>query len=502
MTTSMPPEPEFVELGSRKDVTIIPHNREAEEATLGCVFINPDCMADIFDILQADDFYIHRHRWIYQVMVELFANGDAIDLLTVSAALEAKKQLDELGGAAYLTSLVNQVPSSLNAVAYAHIVEAYAIRRQMIDKANQIATLAYDETKSIEEVVKDYDALTEDRPAPSKTTGIDATTAADELLERIDAGVATGISTGQAVPDEEFGGFPKQAITIFLGEASTGKSAILLQAAEDLNFHKQRALYITLEEPAWRMVGRRVFTDAKIDRVKFRAGKLTDVEKAILRLKTKDYKASHSYLTFDQSARSVWQIRRVVHQRKPQLVIVDDLLHIHNERKGRGDNNAWDLIMTMTLLKDIAIDENCAIVVIHHLDKEDGEKLFGLSGKKPTQNNPPNIFNIPWASGLRYTVDMWLAMVPDFQAKLGQDQIEMVLWTMKDKESARLKSEIHLWYDKVAQWFYDRKSKHLMQSLPTPQVSAQIPTTAIQPIIAVPDEEVIEPTSEEVWYNR
>ena len=110
----------------------VPHNREAEEAVVGAVLINPEVYYDITQFLQPDDFHIHRHRWIWEAYTSLHEQRIPIDLLTLSEELDRRGQLEEIGGRAYLTALVNQVPTSLNAVSYAHIVESHAIRRRMI----------------------------------------------------------------------------------------------------------------------------------------------------------------------------------------------------------------------------------------------------------------------------------------------------------------------------------------------------------------------------------
>jgi replicative DNA helicase len=123
--------------------TVVPHSREAEEAVVGAVLINPEVYYDIAQFLAADDFYIHRNKWIWESFVRLHESRTPIDLLTVSEDLERAGQLGEIGGSAYLTSLINQVPTSLNAEAYGRIVEENSVRRKMITAANQIASLAY-----------------------------------------------------------------------------------------------------------------------------------------------------------------------------------------------------------------------------------------------------------------------------------------------------------------------------------------------------------------------
>src|ERR1044071_6853438 len=131
--------------------TAVPHSREAEEAVVGAVFINPEVYYDVAQFLSADDFYIHRHRWVWDAFTSLHEQRIPIDLLTVSDELDRRNQLSEIGGPAYLTALVNQVPSSLNAESYGRIVEGYAVRRKMITAANQIASIAYNERTSVED---------------------------------------------------------------------------------------------------------------------------------------------------------------------------------------------------------------------------------------------------------------------------------------------------------------------------------------------------------------
>lgn len=109
----------------------IPHSLEAEEAAIGSVLINPDAYFDLAVFLKAGDFFIHRHRFIWEVFARLHASRKPVDLLTVSNELERGGKLAEVGGSAYLTSLVNQVPTSLNAEAYGRIVQEHSTRQMV-----------------------------------------------------------------------------------------------------------------------------------------------------------------------------------------------------------------------------------------------------------------------------------------------------------------------------------------------------------------------------------
>ena len=97
---------------------VVPSSREAEEAVLGSVLINPEAYYDVAAFLQSDDFYIHRHRWIWESFHRLHERRVPIDFLTVSEELDQMGQLAEVGGPAYLTALINNVPTSLHAESY------------------------------------------------------------------------------------------------------------------------------------------------------------------------------------------------------------------------------------------------------------------------------------------------------------------------------------------------------------------------------------------------
>ncbi|MFC1936704.1 replicative DNA helicase, partial [Chloroflexota bacterium] len=132
---------------------VVPHSREAEEAVIGAVLINAEAYYDVAEFLTAEDFYIHRHRWIWEAFTRLHESRSPIDFLTVSEELDQIGRLQELGGSAYLTSLINNVPSSLHAEAYGRLVEETAIRRRMIQAANQIAKAAYQEDLTVETAI-------------------------------------------------------------------------------------------------------------------------------------------------------------------------------------------------------------------------------------------------------------------------------------------------------------------------------------------------------------
>ena len=126
---------------------LLPNAIDTERAVLGSIFIDGDALSRVSDGLMTEDFYDQRHRWIYEAMLALRDAGTPIDLLTVSDQLEDAGHLDEVGGPAYLTSLTNEVPTSINAEHYAQIVQGKAIQRELIAASTKIAEGAYNDGK-------------------------------------------------------------------------------------------------------------------------------------------------------------------------------------------------------------------------------------------------------------------------------------------------------------------------------------------------------------------
>jgi replicative DNA helicase len=131
--------PPFAENAPVEEFQTQPHSREAEESVLGSVLINPEAYLDIAQFLKPDDFYIVRNRWVWEAYMRLSEKRIPIDNITICNELQQKDQLSEVGGPAYITFLISQVPTSLNATAYGHIVEEKSIRRRMLTAANDMA---------------------------------------------------------------------------------------------------------------------------------------------------------------------------------------------------------------------------------------------------------------------------------------------------------------------------------------------------------------------------
>jgi replicative DNA helicase len=260
---------------------LVPHSREAEEAVLGAVLINPESYYDVAQFLQAEDFYIHRHRWIWEAFVALHDRNEALDFVTVTEELDQMGHLADIGGAAYITQLINNVPSSLHAEAYGHRVEETAIRRRMINAANSIAKLAYEENLSLETVLDDSEKavfnvserrLTRDLE-PIKTVLSSYFDRIEELSQRDEALV--GVPTGFIDIDRMLGGLQPSDLLIIAGRPGMGKTGFLLSAVKNAALiHKKHVAIFSLEMSNEQLVQRIIAQETGINSTALRSGKL------------------------------------------------------------------------------------------------------------------------------------------------------------------------------------------------------------------------------------
>jgi len=265
----------------------MPHSREAEEAVIGSVLINPATFFEIRVVIDHGgplEFYIHRLRFIWEALVRLNDRRFPVDILTVSEELSDMGRLDEIGGQAYLTALLVQSPTSLNAWAYAKMMHACYLRRLLLIGANQIATLAYDTKLGIDDVVSQSIAAT--KPAimanlPDTMVSIrDVVREADEDAERNrQAGTLPGIPTGFQDIDLKLGGGAQKGEALMIaGRPGSGKTAFMLQIIFYAAKLGKRCVVFSLEMSRKQLINRWISQETGIDFQLIRAGMVPDVK--------------------------------------------------------------------------------------------------------------------------------------------------------------------------------------------------------------------------------
>ena len=378
MTDTYPPEVPYGEdsTPAPASMSTVPHSREAEEAVVGAVLINSEVYYDVAQFLSADDFYIHRNKWIWEAFGRMHEKRTPVDLLTISEELERAGKLDEVGGSAYLTSLINQVPSSLNAESYGHIVEEHSIRRKMINAANQIASLAYkgDAVDSaMDAAEKAIFNVSEKRLKhdlqPIRAVISDYYDRIDDLSKRPED--FHGVPTGFYDLDKLLGGLQPSDLLIVAGRPGQGKTGFLLSIAKNAALtHKKHVAIFSLEMSNEQVVQRLIAQETGIDSQRLRTGKLLESEWPLFTQSIEVFSDTHIYLD-DTPAITPLQLRtkcRRLHlEYGIDLVIVDYLQLMGGDT--RNDNRVQEVSHISRSLKVLARELNVPVLSAAQLSR-------------------------------------------------------------------------------------------------------------------------------------
>lgn len=355
----------------------LPHDRQAEEAVLGAVLVNPEVYYDVAHFLSGDDFFLHRNRWVWEAFSSLHEQRLPVDILTVSEELERQSRLDEVGGPAYLTTLINNVPSSLHATAYAHVVEETATRRRLLMAANQIARLAYQSGTPIEDVVNDAEKSifgVSERRLTHQLQPIQQVLS--EYYDRIDylarhQDETIGVPTGFIDLDRLLGGLQSSDLLIIAGRPGQGKSGFCLSVAKNASqLHKKHVALFSLEMSNEQLVQRLVAQETGIDSQRLRLANLEDDEWPLFTQSVSALSDTQIYLD-DTPAITPLQLRtkcRRLHMEIGlDLIIVDYLQLMSGDR--RIDNRVQEVSYISRNLKALAREINVPVLAAAQLSR-------------------------------------------------------------------------------------------------------------------------------------
>ncbi len=355
---------------------IVPHSREAEEAVLGAVMINPEAYYDVAQFLRADDFYIHRHQWIWNAFIRLTERRMPVDFLTVSEELDQMGQLGEIGGPAYLTSLVNNVPTSLHAEAYGHIVEETAIRRRMITAANEIAKVAFQENITVDVAMDEAEKAIFGVSERRLNTALQPIQKIlSEYYERVDRlshrdEEILGVPTGFIDLDRLLSGLQPSDLLIIAGRPGQGKTGFMMSVAKNAAQRKKHVAIFSLEMSNEQLVQRLIAQETAIDSQRLRTGKLTEEEWPIFAHSIEVLGETRIFLD-DTPAITPLQLRtkcRRLHlEFKLDLIIID---YIQLMSSGaRNENRVQEVSFISRQLKVLAKELNIPVLAAAQLSR-------------------------------------------------------------------------------------------------------------------------------------
>lgn len=266
-----------------------PHNQEAEQSVIGAIFLEPQALVSVAEIVMPEDFYRVAHQKIFQTMIDLTDRGKAVDLVTVTEELSVKKELEDVGGLSYLTEIANAVPTAANVGHYAHIVEEKALLRRLIRVATTIVEDGFTREDEVEALLAEAEKKMME--VSSRKNAGDFIHIKDVLVKTYDniellhtrKGDVTGIPTGFRDLDKVTAGFQRNDLIIVAARPSVGKTAFALNVAQNVATKTEENVAIfSLEMGAEQLVMRMLCAEGNIDAQIMRTGALQKDRKSVV----------------------------------------------------------------------------------------------------------------------------------------------------------------------------------------------------------------------------
>lgn len=357
---------------------LLPQNIEAECGVLGSIIIDPEAIVQVSDFLQPDDFYRDAHRTIYEVILQLYQSNEPADFITICDELERRNQLEDVGGASYITSLINQVPTSGNVEYYGHIVERTSTLRRLIHAAGKIAAVAYEEADADIALDKAEQLIFN---ISQRHTRSDFSSMEEILsdymtkLEQLNArrGTIVGVPTGFTDLDRMTGGLQRSDLIILAARPGVGKTSMALSLAHNAALkYKNSVAVFSLEMSKEQLVQRLLSMDAGIDQQRLRTGWIEEEEWE--RIVYASDQLSEANIWIDDTAGiSTMELRskarRLQAEHGVDLIIVDYLQLMQANASGRSENRVQEVSEISRNLKGLARELNVPVMALSQLSR-------------------------------------------------------------------------------------------------------------------------------------
>lgn len=357
-----------------------PQNIEAEQSVLGAMMIEREAISKVAEFLRPPDLYREAHRIIYESILELYNKNDAVDLITVIEILRKEDKLEQVGGIAYVTSLANSIPTAANIIYHARIVEEKALLRQLINVATQIASMGYEASEEVANILDSAEKMILDVSnrkvgqdfMPIKNIIFDAFHKIELLYES--KGGITGIPTGFKDFDRLTAGLQPSDLILIAARPSMGKTAWVLNVAQHVAIReKMPVAFFSLEMSKEQLVQRMLCAEAAIDAQRLRIGELE--ENDWKKLLTAADRLSQAPIFIDDTAGiTVMEMRAKARRLKIEhdlkLIVIDYLqLMQGNTGSSRSENRQQEISEISRSLKALARELKVPVVALSQLSR-------------------------------------------------------------------------------------------------------------------------------------
>jgi replicative DNA helicase len=353
-----------------------PQNIEAEQSVLGSILLENEAIASVIEVLTPDDFYRNSHKKIFLAMRDLYEKNEPIDLITLTDQIKRKDQLEEIGGASYLSSIVSQIPTSANIIYHSKIVKEKSMLRKLIRTATEIVSMSYEEGTEVNELLDRAEtkvfSLSEKM---MRGTLFHVKDILKDTIEKVDRlynkkELITGLPTGFTDLDELTTGFQEGDLVVVGARPGMGKTAFCLNIAAHVGIEiKVPVAIFSMEMSNELVVLRMICSEAEVDSKSVRSGYHSKED--YRKLVNAAGRLAEATIFIDDGFNSVLEMRAKARRLKSEhglgLIIVDYLQLM----RGEGSHIAREQVISeiSRSMKALAKDLKVPVIVISQLNR-------------------------------------------------------------------------------------------------------------------------------------
>ena len=361
-----------------------PQSREAEKSVIGSVLRDNQVLSELLQVIRPDNFYFDAHQKVFQIIIDLYNEGKPVDLVILHEALKARKQLEDVGGVAYLTELWDFAPTAANAEYYARIVRDKALVRNLIHTSTELLRDAYDGVTSADELLGQAERKIleiAEKGTTGETHSLDKTLI--ETFNRIDDRASkahlsvTGVGTGYVDLDNMTAGFHNNELVIIAARPSVGKTAFALNVVRHVIVEERLPVFfVSLEMSRLELAERLLCCQGRVDSHRLRKGTLNsdEIQKLMSAGDVLRGNASQGWVKLfidDSPAQSMLRIsanaRRLKLRHDIRLVVIDYLQLI--EPENRRDPRQEQVAQISRRLKFLAKELQLPVIALAQVNR-------------------------------------------------------------------------------------------------------------------------------------
>jgi replicative DNA helicase len=354
-----------------------PQSTEAEQSIIGALLLEKEALPKVLEILKPENFYREAHREVFQAMIKLFEQNEPLDLITLTECLRKLDKLEAVGGASYLASLTEQIPTAANVEYYAKIVKEKSILRKLIYSATEIVAKGYSKQEDVGEVLdfaeKSIFEIAEYQIKPSFSQLKEVLKGSFKTIEKLyeKKELVTGVPTGFTEIDRMTSGLQPSELIIIAGRPSMGKTALCLNMAHYAASDTRVPVAIfSLEMSKEQIALRMLCSEARVDAHKLRSGFLGESDWPKLTRAAGILSESKIFID-DTPSLPVLEMRAKARRLKAEhglgMVIVDYLQLMRG--MGKMDNREQEISEISRSLKALAKEIQVPVVALSQLNR-------------------------------------------------------------------------------------------------------------------------------------